>query len=209
VTLLTAGYPDTRVVAAALRPVTALVIRKGTQMRYRIPAILVAAVALIALSAPAALAGANRLSASGAGCPVGSIAGPYHIKTNDNPSAGLGITYHGPVSQATITPSPGDSRLKVVACSGVDNVFVIYNASGNCLRMHDQSSGYGVFEEDGCQDGNFSEQWIANQNGTSWQFLNRADGKWLGVTCPASNGEGLIGVPTTPDHCLSWHLDPT
>ena len=68
--------------------------------------------------------------------------------TNDNHQ---GITYHGTGNQVTVTSSPGDSTLEVASClDGVPDAYVIHNDAGNCLRMHDKSSGYAVYEETNC-----------------------------------------------------------
>jgi hypothetical protein len=183
-------------------------------MRYRIPLFLAAVAAVIGLSAPAALA--SPAPPPETGCfPVGTTFGPYHLDTNDNASAHLGITYHGTVNQATITSSPGDTRFEVAACTVINGItvpiYVIHNSAsngGNCLRMHDNSVGFGVFEEPGCELGNADEQWIlvySNAAGTHGTFANLGQGgKWLGVKCPASNNEGVIGVPNASGNCLTW-----
>ena len=172
-------------------------------MRYRMPVILAAVMAVIGLSAPAALAGPLP---SANNCPVGETSPPYHIVTNTNQS--LGITYHGPGNQATITSSPGISRFEVAGClSNGLAVWVIHNSSDNCLRMHDESSGYGIFEEDGCDLDNFSEQWVQVPNGGLFHYQNRATGQFLGVSCPPDNGDGVIGLPNTPESCLDWQLN--
>jgi hypothetical protein len=180
-------------------------------MRYRIPLVLAGVMAVIGLSAPAALASAplastDQLPPANTACSVGTTYGPYHIMTNDNNS--VGITYHGAVNQATVTTSPGDSRLEVAQCVGGSPIYVIHNAAGNCLRMHDASSGFGVYEQNGCDLSNTEEQFALEQgsNSSLYTFENIGWGLWLGVNCPATNNEGVIGVQNAPGNCLNWQL---
>jgi hypothetical protein len=174
-------------------------------MRYRIPIILATATALIGLSASAAFAGPRQLTQ--ASC-SGQTQPAYHIMANANKSAG--ITYHGEGNQATVTTSPGDSTLEWAGCAGSVAVYVIHNDADNCLRMHDASSGYGIYEEENCELNNTEEWWVwsYDPNTELSQFYNYYWGLYLGVTCPASNGTGLRGQTGLSGTCTSWLLEP-
>jgi hypothetical protein len=177
-------------------------------MRYRIPLLLVAAAAVIGLSAPAALASSDQppLSQASTTCSVGTTYGPYHVVSNDNTN--VGITYHGTVNQVTLTTNTGDSRFEVATCVDGSPFYVIHNAAGNCLRMHDKSSGYGVYEENGCELSNTLEQWGLYQGDSSNTYLieNVGTGLFMGVTCPAQNGSPVIGQSGDPGTCVNWQL---
>jgi hypothetical protein len=70
--------------------------------------------------------------------------------------------------------------------------------------MHDRSSGYGVYEEPGCELKNSSEEWLAfYSDATHVQFANIATGLDLGVTCPATNGENIVGLNPN-GNCTTW-----
>jgi len=181
-------------------------------MRYRIPVILVAVMALIGLSAPAALAGPNLSHLRPARslslalsvdipvtCTNGRTYGPYHLMTNVDQS--LGIHYPGPVNQAIVTSGPGDSYFYCF-----HGAYFIHNANGNCLRMHDASSGYAVFEQNGCDHSNGGEEWIPSHGTSSGLrlFLNVQRLRYLGVPCFILPGDGVFGYLDAPGNCVNW-----
>ena len=123
-------------------------------MRYRIPVILAAVMAIIGLSAPAAFASPHLQQ--GDTCTVGRTYGPFNFVSNDKPS--LGLHYNGVGKPATVTTSPSDVYTKCVVRSPA--TFVIRNAFGHCIRMHDASSNYIVVEENTCPTNNTNYQFI-------------------------------------------------
>lgn len=171
-------------------------------MRYRILAILAALMTVIGLSASAAAA-APRLS------PVNGkyvkqirpLLGPYHLTTNDNPS--VGITYPSPGNQATITTNPGNSHITRLGGGFV----TIHNDNGNCLRMRNASSSYAVMEEKGCNRRDNNEVYIWLVNGDLNAFENVATHQFLGVSCPAKNGNKMWGVTGDPGTCFNWLIN--
>jgi len=179
-------------------------------MRYRIPVILVAVMALIGLSAPAALAGPNLPHLRPArslslalsipvNCTNGTTYGPYHLMTNVDHS--LGLHYPGPGNQAIVTSNPGKSYFY---CN--HGVYAIHNANGNCLRMHDASSGYAVFEQSGCDYSNGGEEWIPYNGSSSGLrlFQNVERLKYMGVECFILSGDPVFGYPDAPGNCINW-----
>lgn len=172
-------------------------------MRYRIPLILATVTALIGLSASAAFAGPRQLTPTTC---TGGTSPAYHVLSNANTS--VGITYHGEGNQATVTTSPGDTKFEVAACIGSTPIYVIHNDAGNCLRMHDASSNYGVYEEENCELNNTEEWWEEGFNPSNGlpQFYNIHWGLYLGVTCPANPGSGLRGQTNLGGTCITWIL---
>jgi hypothetical protein len=172
-------------------------------MRYRIPAVLIAVMALIGLSAPIAFAASSQPSAGG--CTPGQTFGPFHIVPNDT-STDIGIGYHGPGNLITLTDGPGDSTL---VCVSSADIYVIHNNAGNCIRMRDASNDYTVMEESGCTDAqkddtNYQFQLFTGNGG--FQFKNIHFGRWLGVTCPPANGSIVLGQPNAAGNCVTWLL---
>lgn len=178
-------------------------------MHYRISVILAAVMALIGLAVPA-FASTNVPSTTS--CFIGQSYGPYHIVTNDNHQ---GITYHGTGNQVTVTSSPGDSTLEVASClDGVPDAYVIHNDAGNCLRMHDKSSGYAVYEETNCNLTNTDEAFIlfagTANNCSSCRLLANVNffQKYLGVICPPDSGDNIYGQDNASGNCINWILEP-
>lgn len=172
-------------------------------MRYRVPVIAIALLALIGIFAPAASAGPNRRPAGG--CQLGP--GPYHLKANAAKS--LGLTYHGVGNQVTVTPNIGDTTLQ---CILAPNTYALHNAAGNCIRITDASNDYKVMEESGCSqassDSNY--QWFAFPNSNNNSVILENDHflhEYLGTEhCVPGNGDGVEGVPDDSGQCLTWIL---
>lgn len=168
-------------------------------MRYRSLVILVAFIAVIGLSAPAAFAESNPSPTHGNGI-TATVAGPFHIIANDNTS--VGITYPGTGDQATITSNPGTSYLEGATAS----TWVIHNSNGNCLRMRDANNNYAVMEESGCNTSDKNEQFVWTIPNSTSQFKNVATGQYLGVSCPAKNGNKVWGVTGNSGTCYNWQM---
>lgn len=175
-------------------------------MRYRILAVLAALTAAIGLAAAAAPAASAAVSARYVRYITPRL-GPYNIMTNDNHS--VGITYPGPGNQATITTNPGNSHVTQLG----GGIVTIHNDNGNCLRMRDAANSFAVMEESGCSPStDANERWVFEVNSNDPQlfaFKNVATGQFLGVTCPAKNGNKVWGEPNQAGTCIQWLLQPS
>jgi len=160
----------------------------------------VALLALIGLSAPAASASAAPHMRPAASCADGP--GPYHLEANSARS--LGLTYHGAGNQVTVTPSIGDTTLE---CVGPDT-YVLHNNAGNCIRMTDASNDYKVIEESGCNTSDTNYEWFGFDQGSGViQFENAHFGEYLGTEhCIPGNGDGIEGVAPVTGQCINWVL---
>jgi hypothetical protein len=131
--------------------------------------------------------------------------GPFHIMTNDNHS--VGITYPGAGNQATITTNPGNSHVTQLG----GGIVYIHNDNGNCLRMRDAANSFAVMEESGCsQNTDPNERWVflvGANNSQLFAFQNVATGQFLGVTCPAKDGNKVWGEPNQSGTCINWLLE--
>jgi Ricin-type beta-trefoil lectin domain-like len=157
-------------------------------MRYRILSIPAVIMAIMGLTASAALATATPQVPHG----------PYHIMANSNHS--VGIAYPGTGSDVYVSSSPGSSYINYFK----NHEWQIYNSNGNCLRMRDASNGYTVVEENKCNTSDESQLWYQYNAGGFWQFENVATKQFLGVSCPAENGYGVRGVSESTGNCYNW-----
>jgi hypothetical protein len=174
-------------------------------MRYRIPALLVAAMALIGLSAPVALASSQPQSLLASSCKVGTNTIKYHVESNAG--KGLYVHYNGSGKIATITTTPTDIYFKCVVSS--PPTYVIHNAFNHCIRMRDASNNYTVLEEGTCNDGDSNYQFNVEQgSSTSLVVFENVHfpTKFLGVNCPARNGKRIRGVNNAAGNCVNWQL---
>jgi hypothetical protein len=174
-------------------------------MRYRIPALLVAAMALVGLSAPVALASSQPQSLLASSCTVGTNTVKFHVESND--AKGLYVHYNGSGKIATVTTAPTDIYFKCVVSS--PPTYVIHNASNRCIRMRDASNNYTVLEESACNDGDSNYQFYVKQGTSSDLFVFdnvHFSSRFLGVNCPAKNGKRIRGVKNAPGNCDNWLL---
>ena len=156
-------------------------------MHYRALPIVAVIMAILGLSAPAALAATPQAQH-----------GPYHIMANSNHS--VGIVYPGSGSDVYVSTSPGQSFVTYFK----NHEWQIYNSGRNCLRMQDAHNGYTVLEEHGCSTSDESQLWYRYHANGLWQFENVATKQFLGVSCPAENGYGVRGVSESAGNCYNW-----
>jgi hypothetical protein len=74
--------------------------------------------------------------------------------------------------------------------------------------MRGAGNGHAVIEENGCttRDGNERFAWFQVGSGNLYEFQNVATGEWLGVSCPAKNGNKVWGVSGATGTCFNWLL---
>ena len=140
-------------------------------------------------------------------CQVGKNYGPYHLMTNAFNS--IGLTYNGEGRQATATSHPGDTYFHCIRSGpdGISAAYAIQNAYGNCLRMHDKSSGYAVYEEEGCSYSKTDEQWEPSRGTSSGRRIFSNYGRLLlsmGINCVPLPPVTVSGYPNRPGNCVNW-----
>ena len=138
-------------------------------------------------------------------CQPGKNYGPYHLMTNADSS--IGIEYHGEGTQVNATSNPGDTYFYCIRPGQLSSAYAIHNAAGNCLRMHDASSGYAVYEEEGCNYSNTEEQWEPSHGTSSGRYIFSNFGRLLlsmGINCFPLPPVTVSGYPDQPGNCVNW-----